>query len=319
MPVHRTWPGTANRVVAGMKPPPPIDGVVASRLQLPPSAFVSLLDGLCVLFPTISREIWADRFSRGRVCDAAGSALQADTEYRAGMEVFYYREVRDEPAFPSAESVLHMDAHLVVADKPHGLPVTPSGASVSETLQARLIRKIGNPDLVPLHRIDRDTAGLVLFSADRATRKVYHDMFRERAIVKQYEALGPALPAVGFPLIHRSMLERGEPFFRMREVPGIPNSETRVDVIERGASVWRYRLQPVTGRKHQLRVHMAALGAPILNDRLYPALVDDHAARSSRPLQLVAKHLRFVDPLDGCRREFESGFELSKKLDNAGT
>lgn len=307
-----------NRAGAKLIPPPPINGVVASRVQLPPVAFDTVLDGLCVIFPSISRGRWLDRFSRARVCDATGAALQPDAAYRVGSVVYYYREVETETGSAPGVIVIHMDAHLVVADKPHGLPVTPSGDSVAETLQASLIRKTGNPDLVPLHRIDRDTAGLVMFSADRATRQAYHGLFRDRAIVKRYEAVANALPGVAFPLIHRSRLERGVPFFRMREVPGEANSETRVDVIERGAFAWRYRLQPVSGRKHQLRIHMAALGAPILNDRLYPVLMDDHASASPVPLQLLASYLRFRDPLDGCNREFRSGFVLSKDLDHGG-
>src|SRR5690606_8220866 len=216
----------------------------------------------------------------------------------------------DEPTIPFAESVLHVDAHLVVADKPHFLPVTPSGGFVRETLLARLVRRLGNPDLVPLHRIDRETAGLVLFSANPATRDAYQSLFRLRRIRKHYEAIAPALPGLKFPLVRASRLEAGEPFFRMNEVDGVSNSETRIDVVGRAGMSWRYTLEPVTGRKHQLRVHMCALGAPIDNDRLYPRLApvadDDHA----RPLQLLARGLAFVDPLSGKARTFESGLRL---------
>jgi tRNA pseudouridine32 synthase / 23S rRNA pseudouridine746 synthase len=208
--------------------------------------------------------------------------------------------------------VLHVDAHLVVADKPHFLPVTPAGGYVRETLLARLVQRLGNPDLVPLHRIDRDTAGLVLFSANPATRDAYQSLFRQRRIHKSYEALAPALPGLSFPLVHASRLEKGEPFFRRREVEGVPNSETRIDVIERTDACWRYALEPVTGRKHQLRVHMAALGAPILNDRVYPKLVaaDDLCDRFERPLKLLARTLVFEDPLSGAARRFESTLVL---------
>ena len=113
-----------------------------------------------------------------------------------------------------------------------------------------------------------------------------------------------------FPHVRRSRLVRGEPFFRMREADGEPNSETRVNVIERGKHFWRYALEPITGRKHQLRVHMAALGAPIRNDRLYPGMDSATLLDATRPLQLLAKSLAFVDPLDGKLRRFESGFGL---------
>ena len=285
-------------------PRPVRDGVPASRLQLPPGPWATVLEALCALFPRIDAATWRDRFARGRVLDADGRALDVEAAFRAGAEVLYFREVADEPVVPFAETVVHADAHLVVACKPHFLPVAPTGAWVRETLLGRLVRRFGNPALVPLHRIDRETAGLVMFSADPGSRARYQALFRERRIRKEYVALAPPLPGLDFPHVHRSRLERGEPFFRMREVPGEANSETLVDVIGRGVEAWRYRLEPVTGRKHQLRVHMAALGAPILGDRFYPELrgqgPDDHA----RPLRLFASALAFDDPLTGAPRRF---------------
>lgn len=287
-----------------------MDDLRPSRLQLPPGPWTSLLDGLCARFPAIARETWIDRFARGRVTDAEGHALAPDMPYRAGFELRYYREVAREPVIPGHVSVLHVDADLVVADKPHFLPVTPAGAFVRECLLHRLGRQLGRDDLVPLHRIDRETAGLVLFSANPATRDAYQRLFRERRIAKVYEAVAPALPHAGFPLVRRSRIERGQPFFRSVEVPGPPNSESRIDVLEHGARWWRYALMPVSGRKHQLRVHMAALGAPLRHDRWYPDLApqapDDHA----RPLQLLARSLEFADPLDGRLRRFESARPL---------
>ncbi|WRL49209.1 pseudouridine synthase [Luteimonas sp. R10] len=292
--------------------PPAIAGVRASRLQLPPGPWSTVLDGLCARFPAIPRDCWRERFARGRVLDAAGAPLAPDAPYRTGAEIHYYREVRDEPRIPFEETVLHADAHLVVADKPHFLPVVPAGGFVEETLLARLIRRLGNPDLVPLHRIDRATAGLVLFSADPATRARYQALFGERAIRKGYEALAQPLPQLRFPHVRRSRLRRGEPFFRMREVDGEADSESRVDVIERGARYWRYALEPVTGRKHQLRVHMAVLGAPILGDPLYPVLCEPMADDPAAPLRLLAKSLAFTDPLDGRERRFESALALGR-------
>ena len=288
------------------------DGLPASRLQLPPGAWRTVLDGLCARFPAIPREVWLDRFARRRVLDAAGTPLAVDAPYRVGAEIRYFREVADEAPIPFEETVLHVDAHLVVADKPHFLPVTPAGGHVRETLLARLVQRLGNPDLVPLHRIDRDTAGLVLFSANPTTRDAYQSLFRQRRIHKCYEALAPALPGLTFPLVRASRLEKGEPFFRMREIEGVVNSETRIDVIERTDALWRYMLEPVSGRKHQLRVHMAALGAPILNDRVYPKLVpaDGMDDGFARPLKLLARALAFDDPLSGAARRFESTLAL---------
>lgn len=281
-----------------------------SRLQLPPGPWPTLLDGLCARFPAIPREAWVDRFARGRVQEASGAALTADAPYRVGMEIRYFREVAGEPVVVAREAILHVDADLVVADKPHGLPVTPSGVYVRETLLRRLIERLDNPDLVPLHRLDGATAGLVLFSAHPATRAAYQALFRARRIRKRYEAIAPALPGVAFPLVRGTRVERGEPFFRMREVEGTPNSETRIDVVARDGAWWRYALEPVSGRKHQLRVHMAALGAPIRNDPWYPALMAPVEAQSQPPLQLLARALAFDDPLDGRRRVFESAMRL---------
>ncbi len=282
---------------------------IASRLQLPLGPWVTVLDGLCARFPAIAREQWMDRFARGCVLDDNGNALAVDAPYRIGMEVRYFRDVVDELAIPFVETVLHADDDLVVADKPHFLPVMPSGGHVRETLLSRLQGRLDNVDLVPLHRIDRDTAGLVLFSARRRTRAAYQDLFRLRRIEKHYEALAPALH-VALPMMYLSRIMPGMPFFRMQEVPGDANSETRIDVIEQWQTCWRYALTPVSGRKHQLRVQMAALGAPILGDVLYPELRPRATDDYSQPLQLLAKSLEFVDPLTGQTRRFDSRFSL---------
>lgn len=282
----------------------------ASRLQLPPGPWSTVLEALCARFPAIDRETWRSRFARGRVLDADGVTLSESAPFRVGAEIRYFREVAAEPRLAVQETILHVDAHLIVVDKPHFLPVTPGGVYVNETLLARLRQRFGNPDIVPLHRLDRLTAGVVLFSNNPATRARYQALFRDRAIDKRYEAIAPPLPTQSWPLERHSRLVRGEPFFLTREVEGEPNALTRIDVIERGPDDWRYALAPVTGRKHQLRVHMAALGAPIRNDPLYPQLMDQAPDDPTRPLKLLARSLAFVDPLDGSARRFESAQQL---------
>ncbi|HEX5693965.1 MAG TPA: pseudouridine synthase [Arenimonas sp.] len=292
------------------KRPPTIDGLAASTLQLPPGPWRTVLDCLCDRFPAVPRDQWLERMARGRVMDADGQALTPASPFRVGLDVYYYREVADEAAVPFREVILHADDKLLVVDKPHFLPVTPTGAHVHETLLGRLIRHTGNTALAPLHRIDRETAGLVLFSVDPETRARYQALFRERRIGKGYEALAPALPGLAFPLTHRSRVVAGEPFFRMREVDGPANSETRIEVIASNGPHWRYALAPVTGRKHQLRVHLAALGAPILNDPLYPRVSHRAPGDFSSPLQLLARHLYFIDPISDEERSFTSQRDL---------
>jgi tRNA pseudouridine32 synthase/23S rRNA pseudouridine746 synthase len=283
---------------------------VSSSLQLPPGPWATVLDCLCEQFPHISRAEWLGRMERGLVLDEAGQPIGPHTAHRAELKVRYFREVKDEAVIPFTETILYADSNIVVADKPHFLPVTPAGQYVEQTLLARLIERLDNPDLAPLHRIDRGTAGLVLFSANAANRAQYHALFRERRVSKEYQALAPALPEQQFPLVRRSRLEHGEPFFRMQEVAGTPNSETHVDVLERGATHWRYALTPVTGKQHQLRVHMAALGAPILNDDFYPVLDKQDASDFRHPLQLLAASLAFVDPITGKALRFVSELRL---------
>ncbi len=283
---------------------------IASRFVLPPGEWRTVFDCLCARFPAIAPERWRERFLNGRVLDENRQPLALAHPYRTGLCVHYFREVPNEKPIPFFESIVYADDHLIVADKPHFLPVTPVGEYVEQTLLARLIKHFGNSEIAPLHRIDRHTAGLVLFSAQRSSRALYQQLFRERRIDKVYEAIAPALPQHEFPLTRRSRIVRGEPFFRSRESAGEANTETRIEVIALGSAHWHYRLYPVTGKKHQLRVHMHALGAPILNDAFYPevsaALSDDY----TRPLQLLARELRFTDPLTGTARCFSSRLRL---------
>lgn len=282
----------------------------ASTLYLPPGNWPTVLDCLCTHFKAISREQWLDRIARGRVLDANGVPIDAGLAYKEGLRIHYFREVPNETPIPVVESILYADEHLVVADKPHFLPVTPAGEYVEQTLLRRLIRRLDNPDLVPLHRIDRHTAGLVLFSANRQTRSAYQSLFPTRRIEKRYEAIADALPGVDFPRVHKSRLVEGEPFFRMQEGPGVSNTETAIEVCERNGDLWRYGLSPVTGKKHQLRVHMAALGAAICNDPFYPQVLKDAVDDYANPLKLLAQGLRFTDPVTGQQRAFQSEITL---------
>jgi len=294
-----------------LTPPPFVRDADASTVHLPAGPWLTVVEGLCATFPAVGRAQWLDRMARGRVLDAQGAPIGPDAAHPPkGLRVHYYREVREETPIPFVETILYADEHLVVADKPHFLPVVPSGGFVEETLLRRLMRRLGNTDLVPLHRIDRGTAGLVLFSPNRASRSAYQALFQQQQIEKRYEALASPLPALEFPQWRRTRLVRGEPFFRTQETDGEPNSETRIEVVARGDAVWRYALHPVSGKKHQLRVHMNALGAPILNDPWYPHLALRDTDDYQRPLKLLAQRLAFRDPLTGEPRCFESERQL---------
>ncbi|MCY0966709.1 pseudouridine synthase [Parathalassolituus penaei] len=281
-----------------------------SVFVVPADRWDCLLDCLCEQFPNIDRTTWLDRFERGMVQDANHQSLSANSPVVRGQRVLYFREIRNEVEIPFYERILFQTEHFLVADKPHFLPVTPGGGYVSQTLQSRLMTQLGNYQLQPVHRIDRHTAGLVLFSLQPETRSLYQGLFRDRQISKSYEAIAPALPDLEFPHDRASRIVRGEQFFLSQEVAGEVNSVSRIDVLERGEHYWRYRLEPVSGKKHQLRLHMSALGAPILHDPLYPRVDDKLAADYTRPLQLLARELAFVDPVSGESFEFRSELQL---------
>lgn len=292
------------------------DGVGPSCIALPPGPWPTVLDFLSRRFPNVPAEDWLVRLRDGQVVDADGLALAPDAAYRPHHKLYYYRSVAREPRVPFEAEVIYRDEHLVVADKPHFLPVTPGGRHVQETLLVRLKRQLGIDTLSPMHRIDRETAGLVVFTVRPEERDLYHALFRERAVAKHYEAIAPWHAGLVLPTVVRSRLvESLRSFMQMDEAAGAPNAETVVDLIEVAGAFARYGLQPLTGRKHQLRVHMASLGLPILGDRIYPELLPDLADGEEpdyrQPLRLLARRLSFTCPVSGRPHHFESRRGLS--------
>jgi tRNA pseudouridine32 synthase/23S rRNA pseudouridine746 synthase len=292
---------------------PTKNGVSPSCIALPKGEWRTVTDFLIHQFPNIPESEWLARIARGDVLNEQGSAIVPDQLYQPYSKLYYYRSLPSELRIPFEESVLYQDDYLVVADKPHFLPVTPGGRYVQETLLVRLKQKLSIDTLTPMHRIDRETAGLVLFVIQPQTRDRYHALFRERQVTKHYEAIAPLQQDLTLPLTYQSRLIETESFMRMREVDGEPNAETNIELIETNGNLARYRLRPTTGQKHQLRVQMAALGMPILNDQIYPVHHPEFIENSenpqpdySRPLQLLAKSLAFADPITGQLRQFES-------------
>jgi tRNA pseudouridine32 synthase/23S rRNA pseudouridine746 synthase len=269
-----------------------------------------MLDFLVERFPAIDRSVWLQRMAAGEVVDEHGEPVTASRAYRGHMRVYYYRALPDEPRVPFEAQVLFQDAHLVVADKPHFLPVTPSGHYLQETLLVRLKNLLGIDDLIPIHRIDRETAGLVMFAVQPAERDAYQGLFRDKVVRKHYQAVAPWRVDLALPLVRSSRIVEDEPFFRQREVEGPANSETHIDVMDVRGTQALYALSPVTGKKHQLRVHMNALGLPIAGDRMYPPVAHTPDDDYSQPLQLLAKSIEFTDPVTGQLRRFKSGLSL---------
>ena len=285
-------------------PLPIRDGVAPSYLWVTAAYAGGMLDFLAARFPDVAAQSWVERMARGDVVDAAGGRLGPGSLVKNGMRIWYYRELEAETPIPFDAQVLFQDDHLLVVDKPHFLPMIPSGRFLQETLLVRLKKSCALPHLTPIHRLDRETAGVVIFSHNPATRGVYQSLFQKRAVRKTYEALAAPLPGHDFPFTYRSRMVDGDQFFVMREEAGVPNSETLVELIARRGAINHYRLHPHTGRKHQLRLHMASLGAPILNDAFYPVALPCKGDDFSAPLQLLARSIGFDDPLTGEARAF---------------
>ncbi|GAA4487866.1 RluA family pseudouridine synthase [Rhodococcus olei] len=302
-------------------PLPVKNGVGPTRLRVPTSGpWATIAEYVVARFDHLDAGDLHRRFDAGEIVGADGSPIGRGTVLGAHQFVWYHRDLPAEDPVPFHEEILHVDDDLVVIDKPHFLPTTPGGRYLRESALVRLRTRLGNPDLTPIHRLDRATAGLVMFSARPATRGAYQSLFEKRQVTKVYEAVSalppgwdpdaPALAGRAVPVVYRNHIaaRRGE--LRV-VVDGVrePNAETVVDVRAAGVSasgraVLHTVLRPRTGRMHQLRVHLAALGVGILGDRWYPDLLPEAPDDHSLPLQLLARELEFTDPLSGTPRRF---------------
>ena len=291
---------------------PTRNGVGPSCVSLPAGPWSNVLDFLVDRMPDISREEWAERLAHQLVLNEAAEPVAATQPYTPHTKLYYYRHIANEPVLPDKASIVFEDDHLLVADKPHFMPVTPAGRYVQQSLLVQLKHLTGNDDLVPLHRIDRETAGLVMFGKRPQDRDAYHALFRDKEMHKVYHAVAAFRPELALPRVHSSRLVPGEPFFRTQEVPGEANSETRIRLLRVDGSRALYQLEPVSGKRHQLRVHMMALGLPLEGDLFYPTVLrgPDEEEDFSQPLQLLAHSVTFTDPVTGQAREFHSALQL---------
>ncbi len=297
-------------------PIPTRNGVGASRVSLPVGPWPTVLDFLLERMPDISRDEWLHRFANDLVLNEDAQPVQATQAYTPRTKLYYYRHIANEPVLPEKASIVFEDDHLIVADKPHFMPVTPAGRYVQQSLLVQLKHLTGNDDLVPLHRIDRETAGLVMFGKRFQDRDAYHALFRDKEMHKLYEAVAAYNPTLELPRTHTSRLQPDTLFFRTQEVDGEPNSETRISLLKVEGARALYRLEPVSGKRHQLRVHMMALGLPLEGDQFYPTVLRGPDAEEdfSKPLQLLAKSVAFTDPVTGEAREVHSALRLSMTL-----
>ncbi|MEB4208362.1 pseudouridine synthase [Mycobacterium sp. 94-17] len=277
-------------------PLPVRDGLGPSRVRLHGGP---VLDELAARFGVQARA----KVLAGEVVDADGAVIDCATVLPAGASVYLYREPPDEVPVPFDVPVLHRDADIVVVDKPHFLATMPRGRHVVQTALVRLRRELGLPELSPAHRLDRLTAGVLLFTARREVRGAYQTLFARGLVGKTYLARAAVDPELTVPRVVKSRIIKRRSHLQAACEPGPPNAETLVELVSPDGL---YRLTPRTGRTHQLRVHMASLGIPIQGDPLYPVIIDVAADDFSTPLRLLAQRIEFTDPLTGARREFVS-------------
>jgi tRNA pseudouridine32 synthase / 23S rRNA pseudouridine746 synthase len=282
-------------------PLPDRDGLGPTRIRL---------RGGAVLVELASRfgEVAADKVFAGEVVDADGTVVTAATVLPPGAFVYLYRDLPDEVAVPFEIPILHRDDELVVVDKPHFLATMPRGRHVAQTALVQLRRSLQLPELSPAHRLDRLTAGVLMFTCRRDIRGAYQTLFARGVVRKTYHAVAQGVPQVELPTVVRTRIVKHRGVLQAVEEPGELNAETVVESL--GGQ--RYRLTPRTGRTHQLRVHMASIGLPIAGDPVYPDIVDVAADDFSTPLQLLAHTLEFDDPLTGAPRQFVSERDLSR-------
>ncbi|WP_435828093.1 RluA family pseudouridine synthase [Nocardia testacea] len=293
-------------------------GLDPARLRLPEEGdWATVRDHLVHRLPRVAPARIDEMLHAGEIVDLTGP-LAPDAPYVPGGAVWFHRDLPEEKPVPFDLPIVYRDDTILVADKPHFLATIPRGSHILQTALVRLRRELDLPDLIPAHRLDRATAGLVLFVVDPTRRGAYQTLFQRQRVRKEYEAVAGYREGLLFPLSLESRIIKEKHVLAAQEVSGPPNARTRVELIERRGDIARYRLHPATGRTHQLRLHMNSLGIPILGDDFYPVITDKPVDDFTRPLQLLAATLEFTDPVTGEHRRFDSGRHLQAWADPQG-
>ncbi|MDN5760557.1 MAG: RluA family pseudouridine synthase [Tomitella sp.] len=306
-------------------PLPPREGISATSLRAPGGKSTHDKNHLPVPdtigrwledeFPEADDEARRSLLSTGDMRDESGRPVNWDDVVIPGGFYFFHRPVPAEERIPFEISVVFEDEDLLVVDKPHFLASTPNGRFVRECVVTRARMDFDQPDLVAIHRLDRVTAGLLILSKRPETRGRYQRLFQDRTVTKTYRALAPTPPeGLEFPLTKESRLVKPRGGRQVLEVEGEPNAFSRITFMREHGTVGEYALEPLTGKTHQLRVHMNALGLPILGDPVYPVDRSPDPYDFSAPLQLLAASIGFDDPLTGRPRRFESELSLGERL-----
>jgi 23S rRNA pseudouridine1911/1915/1917 synthase len=254
-------------------------------------------------------DVWGERIAAGEVL-VDGRAAVASAVLGAGQLLVWRRPPWEEPAVPLGFAVLFRDDDLLAVAKPRGLPTMPAGGFLTHTLLHVVQQRF--PEATPLHRLGRGTSGLVLFARTDRARSAVAAAWRDGTVIKRYRALVTGTPArdafsveapiglVAHPRLDRvyAAVTRGKPAL----------THVRVLAARDGQALVEATIP--TGRPHQIRIHLAAAGHPLVGDPLYVAggVPGPHPALPGESgYRLHAHHLGLDHPVTGARVEIECG------------
>lgn len=267
----------------------------------------TVLEHLALRYRHSSEPTWRGRIAAGEV-ELDGRAAAPQDRLRAGQSLTWRRPPWEEPPVPLAFAVLHRDEHLLAVAKPRGLPTVPNGGFLTHTL-LHIVRGL-SPTATPLHRLGRGTSGLVLFAQTAEARRALSAAWREGRVEKEYRALIAGIPSADTFSIDVPIGRVAHP--RLGEVHAAcaQGKAALTHVRWRAASGVNTIVDVTipTGRPHQIRIHLAAAGHPLVGDPLYVAggvPGDDPALPGDGGYRLHAHRLAFDHPATGRRVQLE--------------